>query len=163
LPNPIDIRDVGIVLTLISGMVDIALQPGRFGYDSMLLGFLLLVGISPFGIHDPSEVPRIVVVVVAAVSVVLSAVTSLKGKLTLGLLSIFLHPVGLVAAVRPGWPGSVWAQLFYRDPQKLDVVAARFDPWRSRLERARQRLGDLLGGDHAAAGCDACAIQGSRR
>src|SRR5256714_13250559 len=50
----------------------------------VLLGALLLVGLSPFGIHDSSEGPRIVGFVVVAVSIVLSVVTCLKGKLTLG-------------------------------------------------------------------------------
>ena len=81
----------------------------------VLLGALLLVGISPFGIHDSSEGPRIVGFTVVAVSIVLSVVTCLKGKLTLGLLSIFLPPVGLAAAMRLARPGSVWASVFYRD------------------------------------------------
>src|SRR5207248_3085293 len=80
----------------------------------VLLGALLLVGISPFGIHDSSEVPRIIGFVVVAISIVLSVVTCLKGKLTLGLVSIFLPPLGVVAAVRLARPGSVWASIFYR-------------------------------------------------
>jgi hypothetical protein len=192
----------GIVLTLISGMVEIGLQPGDFGRELLaigfgigaafildefalsvhlrdvywtpegrhsievmimwvLLGLLLLVGISPFGIHDRSEVPRIVGFVVVAVNIVLSAVTCLKGKPTLALLSIFLPPVGLVAAVRLGRPGSIWAQLFYRTSPKLRVAAARFDPSTSRLEQARHRLSDLLGGDHDGASTSSRAPVGA--
>jgi predicted MFS family arabinose efflux permease len=115
----------------------------------VLLGALLLVGISPFGIHDSSEVPRAVGFAIVAVSIVLSVVTCLKGKLTLGLLSIFLPPVGLAAAIRLARPGSVWAAVFYRDnPAKQQRACDRFDLERSGTERARHWFQDLLGGAH---------------
>jgi hypothetical protein len=112
-----------------------------------LLGFLLLAGISPFGIHDQTEIPRIVGFAVVSLSIVLSIVTCLKGKLTLGLLSIFLPPVGLVAAYRLARPGSIWAQLFY-GPAQLTRARARFDPATARLEHLRHKFADLLGGRH---------------
>lgn len=115
----------------------------------VLLGSLLLVGISPFGIHDGTEGPRIVGFVVVALSIVLSVVTCLKGKLTLGLLSIFLPPVGLVAALRLARPSSVWASLFYGEkPEKWRKAHERFDPACSAAERLRHRLHDLIGGPH---------------
>lgn len=178
----------GIVLTLLSGMLDLAVQPGglarevlavAFGVGAafmldefalslhvrdvywteegrhsvevsimwVLLGLLLLVGVSPFGIHDGSEVPRIVGFAIVAVNIVLAVITCLKGKLTLGLLSVFLPPVGLAAATRLARPGSPWAQLFYGgDPAKLARAKRRFDPDHSASERLRFRLSDLLGG-----------------
>jgi len=181
---------LGIVLALVAGMLEIALQPGQSGRELfavifgagaafildefalsvhmrdvywtsagrhsievslmwVLLGALLLVGLSPFGIHDSSEGPRIIGFVVVAVSIVLSVVTCLKGKLTLGLLSIFLPPVGLVAAVRLARPGSVWASVFYRErPGKRRSARERFDPEHSGVERLRYRLHDLIGGAH---------------
>src|SRR5205823_1120074 len=115
----------------------------------VLLGALLLVGISPFGIHDSSEGPRIVGFAVVAVSIVLSVVTCLKGKLTLGLLSIFVPPVGLVAAFRLARPVSVWASVFYRDdPGKRRRARERFDPAHSAAERLRHRVHDMIGGSH---------------
>jgi hypothetical protein len=111
-----------------------------------LLGLLLLTGISPFGIHDSTEIPRAIGAAIVFGNIVLSIVTCLKGKLTLGLLSVFLPPVGLVAAYRLARPGSVWAQLFY-DDGKRDRAIARFAPG-SRLEILRRRLADLLGGSH---------------
>jgi hypothetical protein len=181
---------VGIVLALLAGMLDIALQPGDLGRELfavvfgvgaafildefalsvhlrdvywtsagrhsievsimwVLLGSMLLVGISPFGIHDGSEAPRAVGFAVVAVSILLSVVTCLKGKLTLGLLSIFVPPVGLVSAVRLARPGSVWASVVYRDrPAKLGRACERFDPAHSAAERLRYRLHDLIGGSH---------------
>jgi hypothetical protein len=78
---------------------------------------------------------------------VLSIITCLKGKLTLGLLSIFLPPVGLFSATRLARPGSIWAQLFY-SPRQLARARKRFDPADSHLEVLRHRITDLLGGRH---------------
>lgn len=179
---------VGIVLMLVCGMLDIAMQPQDIGLDIfalgfgagaafvldefaltvhlrdvywtpegrhsievsiiwMLLGLLLLTGIAPFGIHDHSEVPRIIGFATVAVAIVLSIVTCLKGKLTLGLISIFLPPLGLVAAWRLARPGSVWSQLFY-DTEKRLRARERFDPRTSRLEEWRHWFADLVGGRH---------------
>jgi hypothetical protein len=111
-----------------------------------LLGLLLLTGVSPFGIHDGTEIPRAIGAAIVFANIVLSIITCLKGKLTLGLLSVFLPPVGLLAAYRLARPGSVWAQLFYDDTKRARAVQ-RFGPG-SRLEGARRRLADLLGGSH---------------
>jgi hypothetical protein len=127
-------------------------EEGRRSIDAsimwLLLGALLLVGISPFGIHDQTVIPRAIGFAVIAVNIVLSVITCLKGKLTLGLLSIFLPPVGIVTAVRLARPGSVWAQLFYPEAgDKLREAAARFHPLEgSPLERLRIRVVDLVGG-----------------
>jgi len=181
---------VGIVLALVAGMLEIAVQPGEAGRELfafvfgvgaafildefalsvhlrdvywtsagrhsievsimwVLLGAMLLVGISPFGIHDGSEAPRAVGFAIVAVSILLSVVTCLKGKLTLGLLSIFVPPVGLVSAVRLARPGSVWATVVYRDkPDRRRRACERFDPAHSGAERLRHRLHDLIGGAH---------------
>jgi hypothetical protein len=112
-----------------------------------LLGLLLLTGVSPFGIHDHTEIPRIIGFAVVTVAIVLSIITCLKGKLTLGLLSIFLPPVGLFSATRLARPGSIWAQLFY-GPRQLARARKRFDPAASQLEVLRRRITDLLGGRH---------------
>jgi hypothetical protein len=181
---------VGIVLALVAGMLEIALQPGPSGREIfavvfgvgaafildefalsvhlrdvywtsagrhsievsimwVLLGLLLLAGISPFGIHDSSEIPRTIGFAVVALNIVLSCVTCLKGKLTLGLLSIFLPPVGLVTAVRLARPRSIWAQRFY-GYEKARRARERFDPATARLEGFRHSFADLLGGRHDA-------------
>jgi len=112
-----------------------------------LLGLMFLTGLAPFGIHDQTEVPRIIGFTVVIVAIALSIVTCLKGKLTLGLLSIFLPPIGLVAAYRLARPGSIWAQLFY-SPKQRARAQRRFDPATSQLEAFRRRFTDLLGGRH---------------
>lgn len=112
-----------------------------------LLGLILLTGISPFGIHDRTEIPRLIGFVVVAASIVLSVIISLKGKLVVALVSIFLPPVGVVAAYRLARPGSIWAQLFYGERQQA-LARSRFDPALSRTEALRHQLADLLGGRH---------------
>jgi hypothetical protein len=112
-----------------------------------LLGLIMLTGISPFGIHDHTEGPRLIGFVVVAASIALSIVICLKGKLVLGLVSIFVPPLGLVAAYRLARPGSVWAQLFYGEDRR-SAALARFDPSTSRSEALRHRFADLLGGRH---------------
>jgi hypothetical protein len=126
-------------------------EEGRHSIDAcvmwLLLGAMLLVGISPFGIHDQTVIPRAIGFGVIAVSIVLSVITCLKGKLTLGLVSVFVPPVGVVTAIRLARPGSVWAQLYYADdPWKLDRARTRFHPDESQLERLRIRFVDLVAG-----------------
>jgi lysyl-tRNA synthetase, class II len=126
-------------------------EEGRRSIDAsimwLLLGLLLLVGISPFGIHDQTVVPRTIGFVVVAINIVLSIVTCLKGKLTVGLLSVFIPPVGLVTAIRLARPGSIWAQLFYPPAgAKLERAQKRFHPHESRIEHVRIRVLDLLAG-----------------
>lgn len=112
-----------------------------------LLGLLLLTGLAPFGLHDQTEIPRLIGFAAVTVAIGLSIVTCLKGKLTLGLLSIFLPPLGLIAACRLARPGSVWAQIFY-GPEQVARARERFDPLTSRLELTRHRLTDLIAGRH---------------
>jgi hypothetical protein len=101
----------------------------------------------PFGIHDQTVVPRTIGVVVVTINIVLSIATCLKGKLTLGLVSVFVPPVGLVTALRLARPGSIWAQLFYPPGSpKLEEALTRFHPRESRLERLRISVLDLLAG-----------------
>jgi hypothetical protein len=128
-------------------------EEGRHSLEAslmwVLLGLMLLVGLSPFGIHDRTEGPRIAGFAVVAVSIGLSVVTCLKGKLTLGLVSIFVPPVGLAASMRLARPGSVWAAIFYRgDAGKLERARLRFDPRRSRVQRLRILAADAVGGRH---------------
>lgn len=116
----------------------------------VLLGLLLLTGMAPFGIHDRTEVPRAIAFAAVALSIVLSVLTCLKGKLTLGLVSIFLPPVGVVTACRLARPGSIWALRFY-GTEKAARAAARFDPARDGIEGLRHRVTDLVGGRHDSA------------
>ncbi|MDQ3876369.1 MAG: hypothetical protein M3322_12650, partial [Actinomycetota bacterium] len=127
-------------------------EEGRSSIDATLMGFvfgaLLLVGTSPFGIEqEESELPRRIAMAAISANVVLALVTFLKGRLMLGLLSIFLPPVGLVAALRLAKPRSPWARWFYgRSEAKLARSRRRFDERDRRLKQLKDRFYDLIGG-----------------
>lgn len=122
---------------------------GRSSIDATVMGILLaallLVGTSPFGVHGASGDGRAAAFAMIAVNVVLAVTTFLKGKLTLGMLAVFVPLVGLVAAVRLAKPRSLWAKWFYGDG-KLARARHRFEHDHSRLVRLHRRFDDLLGG-----------------
>jgi hypothetical protein len=127
-------------------------EEGRSSIDAMIMGVvlagLLLVGTSPFGISQAeAQEPRAIAFVVIAGSIVFTVITFLKGRLMLGLVSVFFPPVGLVCSGRLGKPRSPWSGWFYgRRPEKLQRSHERFDE-RDRRQRAfKDRLYDLIGG-----------------
>jgi hypothetical protein len=69
----------------------------------------------------------------------------LKGKLTVGMLSVFVPVLGLVAAVRLAKPHSLWARWFYREA-KLGRARHRFEHDHSQLVRLHRWFDDLVGG-----------------
>ncbi len=121
---------------------------GRSSIDATVMGVLLaalfLVGSSPFGIGGGGE-PRAVVFGMVAVNIVLAVLTFLKGKLTTGMLAVFVPFVGLAGAVRLAKPRSLWSKWFYGDA-KMARARARFEDPSSRLVRLHERFDDLLGG-----------------
>jgi hypothetical protein len=124
---------------------------GRSSVDATVMGVmlagLLLVGVSPFGIHDQTVGGRWVGVGVIALNIVLAAVTLLKGKLMLGLLSIFVPLIGFIGAIRLGKPRSPWAKWFYkRNPRKLQRSHARFDSSHTWSARFNKWFTNLIGG-----------------
>jgi hypothetical protein len=124
-------------------------EEGHRSVDASVMGVLLaglvLVGLSPFGVHDGGRAPRLVAFVAVAVSVVLALITFGKGKLTLGVLAVFVPPVGAVCAFRLGKPESLWARRFY-DDCKLERARHRFENPDSSLVRWHERVDDLIGG-----------------
>src|SRR5262249_8165389 len=75
-------------------------EQGRRSVDAAVMGVLLagllLVGLSPFDVHDGGRAPRLVAFVLVGASILFALITFAKGKLTLGPLAVFLPPVGLV-------------------------------------------------------------------
>jgi hypothetical protein len=122
---------------------------GHGSVDASLLGVLLaallLVGLSPFGVHDGGRVPRLAAFAFVAANVVLALVTFAKGKLTLGLLAVFVPGVGLLGAFGLAKPHSLWARRFY-DDRKRERARRHFDAPESRLHRLHERLDDFVGG-----------------
>lgn len=122
---------------------------GRSSIDAtvmgLLFGALLLVGTSPFGVHGTGGESRAVAFAMVALNVVLAVVTFLKGKLTLGMLAVFVPLVGLVASVRIAKPRSLWSKWFY-GPAKRERAEHRFEHGHSLLVRLHRRFDDLVGG-----------------
>ncbi len=123
---------------------------GRSSIDASLvavaLALLLLVGISPLGIHEEGVSGRWAAFGVIALNCALALITFLKGKLALGLLSVFVPLLGLIGAIRLAKPTSPWAKWFYgRQPSKLERARARY-AGESALNRFNDWLTDLIGG-----------------
>jgi hypothetical protein len=177
---------VGIVLVLVSGLIEIASRPDGLGRDALAVSFgvggafvldefalslylrdvywseeghgsidaslmgvllagLLLVGLSPFGVHDGGRVPRLAAFALVAANVGLALVTFAKGKLTLGLLAVFVPGAGVIGAVRLGKPRSLWGRRFYDDAKRARAER-RFDCSDSWLHLLHERVDDFVGG-----------------
>ena len=124
---------------------------GRTSIDATLTGVmlaaLLFVGVSPFGIHDDTVVPRLLGLGAIVVNVTLAAFTFLKGKLVLGIASIFVPLLGLVGATRLATPGSPWARWFYRRrPDRLARSRERYETGATRTARFNRWFADVIGG-----------------
>jgi hypothetical protein len=114
-------------------------EEGRDSIDAVvvaaLLAGLVVVGVQPFDLDQTQAA----VGTTAAIALVaaLAAISFLKGRILLGVISIFVPVVGLATAIRLATPDSPWARWRYR--------GRRAD----RLERARRRhardrrLGDI--------------------
>jgi hypothetical protein len=111
----------------------------------VLLAALLLVGLSPFGVHDGGRIPRLAAFVLVAAGVVLAVVTFAKGKLTLGLLAVFVFPAGMVGALRLAKPHSIWARRFYPET-KVKQARHRFEDPDSWVARWHERFDEFVGG-----------------
>lgn len=125
-------------------------EEGRASFDAVviaaLLGGLIVLGVGPFDLsHNAAPVETLLLVVV--IDVLLAAGAILKGKLTLGLVGIFVPLVSLAGVLRLASPGSPWARRWYEaDGAKLERSTAR---WR-RIQARRRRVADLIAGAPAS-------------
>jgi lysyl-tRNA synthetase class 2 len=117
-------------------------KEGRTSVDAMIMGValagLFLVTSAPFDANNrhPDD-PKAGFFAFLACNVVFAIITFLKKKLILGVLAIFVPPVGWFAAVRLAKPGSPWAHWFY-DPER--GRATRRAKRQRKLERSRRRF-----------------------
>jgi hypothetical protein len=122
---------------------------GRDSIDAVvvatLLAGLVTAGVQPFDLDQTAAAAG----TTAAIAVVaaLAAVTFMKGRLLLGVVSIFVPVVGLVSAVRLAKPTSPWAHWFYkgRRAERLERARKRHSRDR-RLGDISRRLRDAIGG-----------------
>jgi hypothetical protein len=108
-------------------------EEGRRSVDAVvvaaLIGGLVMMGFLPFA--TDSGVPTIVASVLAALA--LATVAVLKGKLFMGVATMLVPLVGLVAALRLAKPDSFWARRRYPEGSRKLARA------RARLERHQRR------------------------
>lgn len=123
---------------------------GRTSVDACLLAVavtgLVLVGISPFQADQSAATGRWTAFGIIGLNILFSLVTLLKGKLALGLLSVFVPVLGLITAIRLAKPTSLWARRFYaKNPKKMERAKARFAP-QGRIQRINRWISNLVGG-----------------
>ena len=81
------------------------------------------------------------------VTLILAAITLLKGKIWTGLFGLFLFPLLIVGAIRLARPGSPWARWRYqRRPRKRARAARRERRFRQPVIRFKLRIEDFLSG-----------------
>lgn len=117
---------------------------------AILLTLFVLTGAVPLDVDTASQyesTARWIAVGLITVHGLCVAAALLKGKLQLGLVSVFFMPLAVVCAIRLAKPRSPWARRWYGDhPRKL-ARAERREAWnRARWEPWRLRLLDLVGG-----------------
>ena len=124
------------------------LTEGRKSIDAILvggaLGGAILLGVSPIGSTNESNLPAWLYSVLVATHLAFALVCVLKGKLRRpgSWASPSCRLLAWVGAARLAKPGSFWARRRYRGA-KLDRSRRRFG---AAYQARRDRLRDLLGG-----------------
>jgi len=116
-------------------------EEGRRSVDAVviaaLVGGLVLMGFLPFA--TDAGVATIVASVLGALA--LATVAVAKGKLFMGVATMLVPPVGLVAAMRLAKPDSHWARRRYAEgSRKLERARARLERHRRRYRAFQDRI-----------------------
>jgi hypothetical protein len=116
-------------------------EEGRRSVDAVviaaLIGGLLVMGFLPFSAEG--GVPAIVASVL--ITLAISTVAVMKGKIVLGVAGMLIPIVGLVGAIRLAKPGSPWARRRYAaGSRKLARAAERSERHTRRYQRFQDRL-----------------------
>lgn len=116
-------------------------EEGRRSVDAVvvaaMIGGLVMLGFLPF--TTDSGAPAIVLSVLAALA--LATVTVLKGKLFLGVVTMLVPLVGIVAAIRLAKPDSLWARRRYPEgSKKLGRAQARLERHQRRYREFQDRI-----------------------
>lgn len=109
---------------------------------------LALAGVSPDSAPGLGEVAAWVrggMTAVLVVHLVAVVVVALKGKLPTALISIFVLPLALYAAIRIARPASPWARKFY-SAERMRRASVRTSKFDGRWYPVRSRWDDFVGG-----------------
>lgn len=124
-------------------------EQGRSSLEAVtivsVVGMLVVIGVRPFDLDAPAS--AITVSAAIALSLLVSVVAFLKGHIMLGVLGLFILPIGLLGAVRLAHPQSPWARRRYpAGSPHLLAAERRFDDPTRAGARLRTKLADLVGG-----------------
>lgn len=127
-------------------------EEGRKSLDAVVVATLFM-GIVFLGvpIADVGQGGFLAVTLGLALTLAYTAICLLKGKLWMGLIGLFVFPVGLTGTIRLAKPGSPWAHRFYAGKEgKLTRAHARQErKLRLSAERRRQVRDLILGAPSA--------------
>jgi hypothetical protein len=124
-------------------------EKGRSSIEAVAVvgtvGMLVVIGVRPFQLDDPAS--AVTVSVAIALTLGVSVVAFLKGRILLGTVGLFVLPVALIGAVRLGHPQSPWARRRYpAGSSKLARSRRRYEDPSSLASRVERRLMDAVGG-----------------
>jgi hypothetical protein len=96
-------------------MEDVYWTPeGRSSLEAVVIigtvGLLVVIGVQPFELNSTASAVSVTVAIGLSLSV--SVVAFLKGRIPLGVIGLFILPVGLFGAIRVAHPRSPWARRF---------------------------------------------------
>jgi hypothetical protein len=116
-------------------------EEGRRSVDAVAIASavagLLLVGFLPFGTQDSWGL----IIVSVLFVLTLTTITVLKGKVILGVASMFFAWFGIFGAIRLARPGSIWAGRFYKPgSRELAEAEKRFARHTRRYQRFQDRI-----------------------
>jgi hypothetical protein len=116
-------------------------EEGRRSVDAVvvaaLIGGLLLLGFLPFS----TDSGILTVILSVLVTLGLSTIAVLKGKVVLGVAGMLLPPLALIGALRLAKPDSPWGRRRYQPGSaKLAKCTARAERHRRRYQRFQDRI-----------------------
>jgi hypothetical protein len=124
-------------------------EQGRESIDAVivatLVAGLVVLGVQPFDLDETASIAGTTAAVVLVLGI--ASIAFAKGRILLGVISLFIPLAGLIAAARLAKPASPWARRRYRGSRAhlLERARERFEPDR-RTEVLGNRLRNLIGG-----------------
>jgi hypothetical protein len=116
-------------------------EEGRRSVDAVviaaLVAGLVLLGFLPVSTDEGISV----IIGTVLFTLAVAAVAIFKGKVVMGVVGMFLLPVGLIGAIRLAKPGSPWANRRYHSgSKKLAKAEKRFGRHTARYQRFQDRI-----------------------
>ncbi|GAA3195211.1 hypothetical protein [Actinocorallia longicatena] len=129
-------------------------EQGRISVDAVFIAVALtglaLLGLSPLGLNDPSssgEDTPLGLAIYLVISLALSIICLLKGKMWAGIFGLYVGIFAIVGAMRLARPESPWARKRYpAESKKMRKAVRRESRMRRPMNHAKRRFQDLIAG-----------------